>query len=377
MGNALQKLKWLVIGTIIAAVALELLLRCLPVSMGMHRTLNHERWPLNNTQPHLSFTYSLGWAMRNAHRGTTNNYGQVAPFDFRGGRRPVIVIGDSYVESMMNDYADTVQGQLAQRIGVADSVYGLGVSGLSASDYVALSRQARYEFAPAAAVFVITDGDLVESLAPRLGSYFLVPAADTLQLHYAPMKGDSMATTIRRVIGDISLHRYFQANLQFSLDPLLARLTPASLLRVFRDAEAARPEAGAAPDAAAQTKVADWLLDQLPSSLNLPPACIVLLLDSDRYAIYRPESASPRKDSAAARQHLIDRARKLGFNVSDLDIVFRQHYASDRVKFDHWPIDRHWNRRGHGIAADEAHRSLYEARPGQPSACLAPGRDWN
>jgi len=377
MGKVLHRLKWLAIGVIVVAVALELLLRCLPVSMGMHRTLNYERWPLNNTQPHLHFTYSIGWALRNAHKGTTNNYGQVAPFDFRSGRRPVVVIGDSYVESMMNDYADTVQGQLAQRIGVADSVYGLGVSGLSASDYVALSRQARDEFAPAAAAFVITDGDLAESLVPRLGSYFLVPAAGSLQLHYAPMKGDSLGTAIRQVTGDISLHRYFQANLQFSLDPLLARLTPASLLGLFRDAAAAHPEAATAPDAAAQMKVADWLLERLPSSLGLPPACIVLLMDSDRYAIYRPESASPRKDAPAARQHLIDRARTLGFSVSDLDVVFRQHYAKDRAKFDHWPVDRHWNRRGHGIAADEAHRALFEPQPGQASACLASGHDWN
>jgi hypothetical protein len=372
MSSVLARLRWLSIGVVLAALALELVLRCLPVSMGMHRTLQYERWPLNNTQPHLHYTYSIGWAMRNAHRGTTNNYGQVAPFDFRAGRHPVVVIGDSYVESMMNDYADTLQGQLAARIGVGDSVYGLGVSGLSASDYVALSRQARDEFAPAAAVFVITDGDLVESLMPQLGSYYLVPNAGMLQLHYEPMKGDTLATTIRQFTGDISLHRYFQANLHFSLDPLFASLSQA-LTASSRGAN----ETGAVLDVEAQMKVADWFLDELPSSLGLPPACVVLLVDSDRYAIYRPESASPRKDSAAARQHLIDRAGGLGFNVTDLDTVFRQHYANDRAKFDHWPIDRHWNRRGHGIAAGEAYRSLFEPRPGQTGACLASGRGWN
>jgi hypothetical protein len=376
MRAALATLKWLAIGALLTVVALELVLRCLPVAMGMHRTLQYERWPLNNTQPYRHFTYSVGWAMRNAHEGTTNNYGQVAPFDYRAGRRPVVVIGDSYVESMMNDYADTLQGQLAQRIGVADSVYGLGVSGLSASDYVALSRQARDEFSPTAAVFVVTDGDLVESLMPRLGAYFLVPSAGTLQLRYEPMKGDTLATTIRQITGDFSLHRYFQANLQFSLDPLIDRMSQSVLLSPLRSASAAGAAAGPVLDAAAQMKVADWFLDELPSSLGLQPACIVLLMDSDRFAIYRPESASPRKDSAAARQHLIDRARGLGFNVSDLDTVFRQHYAKDHAKFDHWPVDRHWNRHGHGIAAEEAHRSLFEPR-GQTSACFASRRDWN
>jgi hypothetical protein len=372
---ALARLKWLAIGVVLGALALELLLRCLPVSMGMHRTLQYERWPLNNTQPHRRFTYSLGWSMQNARSATTNNYGQVAPFDFRPGRHPVVVIGDSYVEAMMNDYADTLQGQLAARIGVPDAVYGLGVSGLSASDYVALSRQARDEFAPAAAVFVITDGDLAESLQPRVGSYYLVPGAGALQLRYEPMKGDTLPTKIRQVTGDIALHRYFQANLQFSLDPLLARLRPAALLGALPSASATSAAPNRGPDVAEQKQVVDWMLETLPSSLGLPPACIVLLLDSDRYAIYRPDSASPRKDSADARQHLIDRARSLGFNVTDLDPVFRQRHARDRAKFDHWPIDRHWNRLGHGIAADEAYRFLFE--PGAPgaAACTVSRRD--
>jgi hypothetical protein len=374
---ALGRLKWLAVGVVLGALTLELLLRCLPVSMGMHRTLQYERWPLNNTQPHLRFTYSIGWSMQNARSGATNNYGQVAPFDFRVGRRPVIVIGDSYVEAMMNNYADTLHGQLAARIGVADSVYGLGVSGLSASDYVALSRQARDEFAPAAAVFVITDGDLVESLMPRLGSYYLVPDAGALQLRYEPMKGDTLPTKIRQVTGDFALHRYFQANLQFSVDPLLARLRPSALVSALPSASAASASPSRGPDAAAQAKVADWFLEALPSSLGMPPACIVLLLDSDRYAIYRPESASPRKDSAVARQHLADRARALGFNVSDLDPIFRRRHAQDRAKFDHWPVDRHWNRLGHAIAADEAYRWLFESTAQRPSSCLVSQRDWN
>jgi hypothetical protein len=181
---------WIAAGIVAALVALELVLRLLPVSMGMHRTADYARWPLQNTEPHLTYTYSSGWAMRNAQRGTTNNYGQVAPFDYRPGRRPVVVIGDSYVESLMNPYDDTLQAQLARRIGARDAVYGFGISGLSASDYVALARQARDEFAPSAAVILVTDGDLSESLFARLGNYYLTPSADGLRLDYQPVRGD-------------------------------------------------------------------------------------------------------------------------------------------------------------------------------------------
>jgi hypothetical protein len=372
MRRALSNLMWVCVGAALALLLLELVLRCLPVSMGMHRTGEYARWPLQNTEPHLRYTYSMGWAMLNARRGTTNNYGQVAPFDYRKGRRPVIVIGDSYVESLMNPYDDTLQAQLASKLGAPDAVYGLGVSGLSASDYVALARQARDEFAPTAAVILVSDGDLSESLFARLGNYYLSLAGDGFRLDYQPVPGDSLVTRLRRVIGDVSVHRYFQANLQFSLDALLDRLHgPAATDATHQ--QALRPF----EDLALQRKVADWFLAELPASLALRPECIVLLVDTDRYAIYKPELASTRKDAPAVRQYFIERARALGFRVSDLEQVFRQQFARDHHKFDHWPIDRHWNRVGYGVGADEAYRLLYESAPAQTPACAAGKPAWN
>jgi hypothetical protein len=372
MGRALSRVMWIAAGVVVALAVLELVLRFLPVSIGMHRSVDYARWPLQNTEPHLTYTYSSGWAMRNAQRGTTNNYGQVAPFDYRPGRRPVAVIGDSYIESLMNPYDDTLQAQLARRLGARDAVYGFGVSGLSASDYVALARQARDEFAPGAAVILMTDGDLSESLFARVGSYYLTPVADGLRLDYQPVRGNALATRVRRAIGDVSLHRYFQVNLQFSLDPLLQRLQPA--------AAAGRPHVtapGPFEDLTAQRKVADWFLAELPASLALRPECIVLLVDTDRYAIYRPELASTRKDAPAVRQYLIERARSLGFRVSDLEPVFRERFARERHKFDHWPIDRHWNRVGYGVGADEAYRLLYQPQGAQAASCAAGKPAWN
>jgi len=123
-----------------------------------------------------------------------------------------------------------------------------------------------------------------------------------------------------------------------------------------------------------QRAVADWFLAELPKALGLPPRCVALLVDTDRYAIYRPELASPRKDSPAARQYLIERARELGFGVSDLDTVFRSRYAQDHVRLDHFPIDRHWNKVGHAAGAQEAYRLLFRGPAEDPRACLSAGR---
>ena len=102
----------------------------------------------------------------------------------------------------------------------------------------------------------------------------------------------------------------------------------------------------------------------------MPAQCVVLLLDADRYALYKPELASKPKDAPEARQHLIDEAQRLGYMVKDLGPVFEQRYALTREKFDHWPIDRHWNARGHGIAADQAFE-LLAAGSRTSRGCLA------
>jgi hypothetical protein len=299
--------------------------------------------------------------MQNPHRGTTNNYGHIAPFDYQRGSHPVLVMGDSFIESLMNEYGDTLQGQLAKKLNAPNAVYGLAASGLSASDYVALSRLARDEFSPIAAIFLIGDGDLAESLGRRMGNHFLVPDRGALKLDYAPLVGESVQKKIRKLIGDISIYRYFQVNLQFSID---------KVFKVFQtqtsDSPGRKPEQPV-DNATRQKMAADWFLAALPSSLGLPPECIVLLVDTDRYAIYKPALASPRKDSPEARRYLIEQAQKLGMKVSDLDPVFRQRYAADPAKFDYWPIDRHWNRLGHGVGAEEAYRLLFA--PGEPQSC--------
>jgi hypothetical protein len=361
MGRILSRLAWFVLGVLLVALLMEAVLRLLPVSTGLHRTTQFARWPLFNTDPHEPYAYSIQWSLLNAHRGVTNNYGHVAPFDYRKGSRPVIVIGDSYIESLMNDYADTLQGQLARKMSAPQAVYGLGVSGLSASDYVALSRLARDEFSPSAAVIYVTDGDLSESLYPGVGNYYLVPRSDDLELAYQPVRGDSLVSRIRRTIGDVSIHRYFQVNLHFS---------PDALVKVWQGNGGAAPKDMPANAVNAQRRVADWFLAQLPTSLGLPPQCIALLLDADRYAIYKPSLRSTPKDSPEAKRYLAERAQALGFRVSDLDAVYRERYARDRTKFDYWPNDRHLNAVGHGVAADEAYRLLFQPGSGQRTACL-------
>jgi hypothetical protein len=56
-------------------------------------------------------------------------------------------------------------------LGRHDAVYGLRANGLSIGDYLAVSEMAAPEFSPSAAVLLIVDGDVIESLLRQIGRY--------------------------------------------------------------------------------------------------------------------------------------------------------------------------------------------------------------
>ncbi|HET7766807.1 MAG TPA: hypothetical protein VFK92_17105 [Burkholderiales bacterium] len=353
MRHALYRTALFCAGAVATLVGLELALRLLPVSVGLYQTDQVEIRPLRTYQAHRPFTYSMTWEMRDARRGWTNNYGQLAPFDYVPGSHPVIVVGDSYVESQMNDYRDTLQGVLGSMLRTKEPVYGLGVSGMSMADYLALAQQAAAEFSPRAAVFLIVDGDIAESLVDQPGYRYFRPTAHGLKLTLHPRKVHPWLTRVRQSVGDLYLFRYVTQNLRFSFPPLGS---------VFREAKAAVP----AQEAGAQYAAVDRFLADLEAGSGIPTRCIAFLMDGDRYAIYDPRLATARADPPEARAYFMRRAAALGYRVADLEPVYREHFMLHGRHFDYYPLDRHLNGLGHRVAAEQAYRLLV----GRNGGCL-------
>jgi hypothetical protein len=368
MGNALKSWSLFALGAVALLAALECVFRVLPTYSGLQPNPAPQDYPLRGYEASRPFGYSYGWAMLNAHRGTTNNYGQVAPFDFRAGSHPLIVVGDSYIESLMNDYDETLQGILGTRLGLA--VYGMGLSGLSASDYLELARRARAEFAPASAVYLITDGDFVESLVPRPGGYYLERRGGQFVPRFVSLTPNPIVQAFQKTVGRSALYDYLRSNLKFS---------PGDVPRALGSGHGGPSPATAAAGTSAQPpaahdarQVLDWFLAELPRVSGVAPACTVLLVDSDRYAIYEGRASVTPKESPDVRRRLLERGAELGFKVVDLGPLFFAEYSRSRLKLDHWPVDRHWNRHGHAVAADAVMATLFADGLGTP---CAPGTD--
>jgi len=341
-------------GAAAALLALELALRLLPVSVGLYLSQDIGNRPLHTYEPHLSFTYSMGWEMRDVRHGRTNNYGQLAPFDYIPGSHPVIVVGNSYIESQMNDYRDTLQGVLGKMLGDVRQVYGLGVSGMSMADYLALAGQASTEFAPRAAVFLLVDGDISGSLIDQPGYHHFSPTPSGLGVTLHPRKPHPWFTRLRHSVGDLYLFRYVTQNLRF---------TPPSLGSLLREAQA---QPLATPNATTEYAAVDRFLAALPRQSGIRPQCVALLVDGDRYAIYDARLAAAPADSPQARAYFMRRAAEIGYRVADLEPVFRDEFAHGHRHFDYFPVDRHLNGLGHRVAAERAYQLLF----GRDRGCL-------
>lgn len=371
MRNALKSWSLFALGAAALLAALECVFRVLPTYSGLQPNPAPQDYPLRGYEASRPYEYSHGWAMLNAHRGTTNNYGHVAPFDFRAGSHPLIVVGDSYIESLMNEYDETLQGILGTRLGVGRPVYGMGLSALSASDYLELARRARAEFAPASAVYLITDGDFVESLVPRPGGYYLERRGAELVPRFVPLTPNPIVQALQKTVGRSALYDYLRSNLKFS---------PGDVLRALGNGHGGPSPAMAAavtsvqptPAANDGRQILEWFLAELPRVSGVAPACTVLLVDSDRYAIYEGRATVAPKESPDVRRRLLERGAQLGFKVVDLGPLFVAEYSRSRLKLDHWPVDRHWNRHGHAVAADAVMAALFAGGLGTP---CAPGTD--
>ena len=116
------------VGVLVTLTAAESVLRLLPVQNGIFAADPAPDWQVHHLVPRSHYTFSDAWNLRNVRHGTTNDMGYAAPFDYVPGTSAVVVVGDSFVEGLMNWYADTLQGQLARQLTASPPILNFGTA---------------------------------------------------------------------------------------------------------------------------------------------------------------------------------------------------------------------------------------------------------
>jgi len=294
--------------------------------------------------PYSLYTFSAAWDLQHVRHGHANNMGYAAPFDYQPDGKVMVVLGDSFVESLMNDYSESLQGYLPALLHEPQVVLNFGTAGGNLAHDLGVAALVGARFRVTTVVILLTRGSFVGGFNTSPGYYRWAPgSAAGVELVPERHRG-RLVQFLRR----LALVRYVRANLRAELGQLLAPRGRAVKARCT-------PTALSATDNA----LVDFVVRELPSRLHVPPSHVILIFDSDRDAIYAPDkAASCETPDKLALDRLAQRAGASGFEVIDMDPIFRAAFQTRREHFDYQPVDGHWNGLAHHLAAQAVARYI-------------------
>ncbi|PJC96736.1 hypothetical protein GQ37_020785 [Janthinobacterium sp. BJB1] len=324
------------LGMLATVLILEAVLQCLPVSSGLRLENSDPQIPFRRYLAHQPYVYSYGWAFNNARSGVINAQGWSNSRDFKDGAA-VLVLGDSFVESLMLDYPDTMQGQLERALG--GGVYAAGNSGNGLADTLVMARYYLPRVHPRSVVLFVDGSNLATLLEPaKRGHNQIEPGPDGFHIVHAPY----IEPRIKRVVSYSALVRYCYYNLKLPdwLSSTLRGKNPAS----------------AAPlpvrDTAAQALVLDYYLTQLRAIEGSSKVQFLFLVDGERGLLYDAHKGKPSWQGDD-RAFFLDRLKQHGYAAIDMQPVFARHWEAQRERMDFAPMDAHWNKVSHALAAQQ------------------------
>jgi hypothetical protein len=341
-----------IVGTLLL---LEAVLRVLPVLSGTYAADPRPSWPIHTMIPNTRYTYSTGWNLQNIHRGRINNYGYASPEDYEPGHGGIAVFGDSYVEALMNEYANTLQGSLHEYLKTPRKVMSFGMSGAEMPDYLGTAAVVRDQFAPQWVVVVITLGDFTHGFSATPGYFEWAPDRSPPirlkpEIHRSPMS---------KWLRTVAVIRYLRGNLS---------MRASELIHLRRGSDAAAGSGKCQPEVLSKEDEAllQGFARGMAPAAGVDPAHVILIFDSDRKAIYAGQSAAQRQGcsqrATLANERLKELAAQAGLHVIDSDPVFRRHFSAGLGPVDRAPIDAHWNAAAHRLMAQEVARIIEPAQ---------------
>ena len=353
----------ILLGICLSLVIGEGVLRFLPFHTGLHSVRVNDNNPIYHFVPNRKFTYSRDWDFKNVHSRRTNNFGFVSDIDYdpHGAGPLLVIIGDSYVEAAQNDYKDTVQARLSERVGSAGRVYAVAAGFAPLSQYLAWADFARDTFHPDALVVNVVGNDFDQSLLSVQHSssrdvfagmhYFVHDSGGQLQL----VRIDLEQAPLRELLKSSALAQYLARNV--GVQNVVTRLSEA--WQISRNKGDVPAFVGNVPSLADDARiqdskrVVDAFLNMLPEKSGLPPRRILITVDGLRPELYDEKELAKVETSyfAVMRRYLIEMAHNRGFEAVDLQPLFIERFQRTYQRSER-SFDYHWNEVGHEVMAE-------------------------
>jgi hypothetical protein len=363
LGNSL-----LVAGSIVFSLAmLEIALRFMPVAQAPPVQPPTADNSIQRYAPNASYTWSLGWNFYVVTHGRTNAQGFNATFNYDAAATTPLValVGDSFIEALQVSFAESLTGRLQAAMGNRGRAYAFAQSGAPLSQYVAYVQHASTVYHPQKIIVTVVGNDFDESVYNhrlREGIYHLYPRSDgdfDLKLTPPPMPG-----LIERILRHSALALYLVRNVKIANVADWFKPSPAKQGE-RTDEYVGQTLAAADPERVAEgERVISWFLAALPQASSLAPRDIIIVIDGMRPELYHTPAlaAAQRSYFGQMRAKLVSEAKTLGFQIIDMETVFRAAYAADHLPFE-FPTDGHWNSHGHAVVAAAVLQALTDWAP--------------
>jgi hypothetical protein len=332
------------LGCLSTILCLEIIFQLLPVTTGFGYYDRIQSEPiLRAALPVVK--HSLDWKFHQSQTRNVNNYGFTDDRNYIPKAKPIALIGDSYVQSLMLPYSDTLQGQLGTLLHDRDrAVYSFGTAGYSLAGYIGSAEYASKTFEPELFVFLLTEGDITDSLSTKIAGTYLLDSPG-LDLKFEPSKPNR----INQLMLKSALMRYLKLHLQF--DPVAGLKKPPN---PQPNNSLTEPEY--------VSQLSNRLLDYLEQKSTARPTNTIFIIDCDREKIYHHQPQSPT--SPTNQLTVFARiAQERGYSTIDTLPLFTSQYQQSHRRIDFTPIDLHWNRDAHQLVA-EAIYPVIEAKLG-------------
>ena len=311
------------IGSILTILLIEITLRMLPVTTYLnYQNVSQPDPILKTTAPFIQ--HSLDWKFHQSTIRKVNNYGFPDDVDYQANTHPLAIIGDSYIQSLMLPYSDTLEGQIGKLLEPKKApVYSFGVPGYSLAGYIGSAEYASKTFQPRLFIFLLTSGDITDSLGTKSGgTYFLSPK---LELEFKP----TAPSKIGSLLFKSALFRYLTFHLQFSL----AAISP-------------KPVSQNPINSPTIEQLSTRLLDYLEQKSTVRSTNTIFIIDCDRDKIYHHQLQTDHQLPLFAQV-----AKNRGYQIVDTLPIFTSQYQQSHRRVDFTPIDPHWNAMAHQLVA--------------------------